>query len=213
MYKVLRILIFIVITGEKSMKSFNKTSNTFNVTNEEDKIDKNKDSEILFLIIYSITIISLLIIFYLQTNKISDIQKFLILLFSGLANVLTGILLFEVKGREEFVKINGLLILVQPLMGLKGNLEMTMASRMSTLMNLREVSISWKDICIEIIDDIILVQSQATVLSFFASIFAIIGTAMESTDEDFLNKSIILCAISLLTANTACFFLGFRIIY
>ena len=94
-------------------------------------------------------------------------------------------------------------------MGLKGNLEMTMASRMSTLMNIREDLVSCQVICKEITDDIILVQSQATLVSLFTAVFAVIAIVFESGFEAFnVNNAIILCAISLSTANTACFLLG-----
>ncbi|CAG2103873.1 unnamed protein product, partial [Medioppia subpectinata] len=134
----------------------------------------------------------------------TDIMQFLIILLSGLIQTFAGLLLFAVKRWPEFRSFTGLMILINPLMGLKGNLEMTTASRMSTLMNIREDLVSWKDIWIEIRDDMILVQSQATIVSFIAILFPLM--------VEFSHTSgVILCAIGLLTSNTACFILGITI--
>lgn len=155
-----------------------------------------------------ILIIIFLVSYYITTGTCKDIHHFLVLLVCGLSNVLTGIVLFEGKQMEEFRKIDGLMILIQPLMGLKGNLEMTMASRMSTLMNIREDMPSASVVTQEIFDDMILVQSQATVISLITACFASLGVFFDKGESFNWITALGLCAISLLTANTACFILG-----
>lgn len=54
------------------------------------------------------------------------------LLICGLGNLVAGILLHNIESREVFSQIPQLYIAIPCLMGLKGNLEMTMASRLST---------------------------------------------------------------------------------
>ena len=175
------------------------SNNTTPVSREEIK------SNLIFLIVYMLSMAVFVVIYYLKTNNMVDIQNFLVLLGTGLTNVLTGVILFYVKQTKEFLQIDGLLILIQPLMGLKGNLEMTMASRMCTMMNIREDMVSCSVVCKEISDDIILVITQAIVVSLVTALFAVVGLALES----FNGYNIInLCAISLLTAFIACFLLG-----
>jgi solute carrier family 41 len=54
-------------------------------------------------------------------------------LIAGLGMVGAGIVLDTVQHWTVFKEINELFILVPALLGLKGNLEMTLASRLSTL--------------------------------------------------------------------------------
>lgn len=54
------------------------------------------------------------------------------LLICGLGNLMAGILLHNIESYEVFKEIPQLYIAIPCLMGLKGNLEMTMASRLST---------------------------------------------------------------------------------
>ena len=54
------------------------------------------------------------------------------LLICGLGNMVAGILLHKIESYEVFKEIPQLSIAIPCLMGLKGNLEMTMASRLST---------------------------------------------------------------------------------
>jgi solute carrier family 41 len=136
-----------------------------------------------------------------------DILQFIVLAFSGFGNVFAGIILFKVQKWNSFQNISGLLILVQPLMGLKGNLEMTMASRLSTLANVGNHMDSWLNILDLIRADMILVQFEATVVSLFAALVAIISVLISGTPISF-NNAILLCAISLTTANISCFLLG-----
>ena len=158
--------------------------------------------------IYALLIVMFLVIYYNISNNRSDVHQFLVLLLSGLTNVVTGIILFEVNKNDTFEQFDILLVLIPPLMGLKGNLEMTMASRMSTAMNTREDLISFNMLFKEISLDMCLVQSQATVVAFVTFVFATIGQFIEKPECFDGYNTIRICAITLLTANTACFVLG-----
>ena len=54
------------------------------------------------------------------------------LFIAGIGMVLAGLLFDRVQHYPVFQDIHELFILVPPLLGLKGNLEMTLASRLST---------------------------------------------------------------------------------
>ena len=63
-------------------------------------------------------------------------------LVAGLGMVGAGLVLDIVQHWKVFVEIHELFILVPALLGLKGNLEMTLASRLSTQVSLHSVEIS-----------------------------------------------------------------------
>ena len=100
-------------------------------------------------------------------------------------------------------------VLVPSLLGLKGNLEMTMASRLSTEANLGHMD-SWPRTLNMIGGDMALVQCQATVVSFLAA-FVAIGIDLCQNHVFDLDKCLVLTASSVLTANVACFLLGINI--
>ena len=58
------------------------------------------------------------------------------LLLAGCGMLFAGILLDNVQSSNAFKNIPGIVILVPALLGLKGNLEMTLASRLSSIANL-----------------------------------------------------------------------------
>ena len=107
---------------------------------------------------------------------------------------------------RAFIDIRTMFILVPSLLGLKGNLEMTMASRLSTEANLGHMD-CWSKTLKMIGGDMALVQCQATVVSFLAA-FVAIGIDLCQTQEFELDKSLVMIASSVVTANVACFFLG-----
>lgn len=105
-----------------------------------------------------------------------------------------------------FQVIPELFILVPALLGLKGNLDMTMAARLSTQANLGNMS-SWKEIIHMVKGNIALVQVQATVAAFLVSVFALsIGAALDGTFE--YHHAFLVTASSIFTATTSCFVLG-----
>lgn len=105
-----------------------------------------------------------------------------------------------------FQNITELFILVPALMGLKGNLDMTLASRLSTQANLGNMN-STKTIVHMVVGNIALVQVQATVASFIVAIFAFaVGFALDTSFN--LDHLFLLVASSMFTATSSCFVLG-----
>ena len=100
-------------------------------------------------------------------------EIFLPFLLAGFGMVLAGLLLDNVQHWKVFKSCPELFILVPALLGLKGNLEMTLASRLSTAANLG------------ILDDLnqakviakanlALIQIQGVVVGGLAAVFALI---------------------------------------
>lgn len=108
---------------------------------------------------------------------------------------------------EVFQSIPELFILVPALLGLKGNLDMTLASRLSTQANLGNME-SGKEIVHMVIGNISLVQVQATVAAFLVSCFSM-GVGSFFNEKPFnLDHAFLLTASSMFTATTSCFVLG-----
>eukprot|EP00066_Takifugu_rubripes_P016281 XP_011605547.1 PREDICTED: solute carrier family 41 member 2-like isoform X1 [Takifugu rubripes] len=92
-------------------------------------------------------------------------------LLAGLGTVFAGLLLEVVQTWDVFQEIAALLILVPALLGMKGNLEMTLASRLSTAVNagtFQSVGEKWK----LIIGNLAVKQLQATMLSLLACVLS-----------------------------------------
>ena len=124
----------------------------------------------------------------------------------GFGNVGAGVIINMMASWRAFIDIRTMFILVPSLLGLKGNLEMTMASRLSTEANMGHMD-RWPKTLRMIGGDMALVQCQATVISYLAA-FVAIGIDLCQTQHFDLNHSLILTASSVVTANVACFFLG-----
>ena len=99
-----------------------------------------------------------------------------------------------------------MIIMVPALLGLKGNLEMTLASRLSTACNLgkldcREVAVKM------ILGNLVLVQCQGIVVGFLASI---VGMMMGWIPEAKFNldHALLLMASAIVTASIASLALG-----
>lgn len=92
-------------------------------------------------------------------------------LIAGFGNVGAGLILDHVKEWPVFLHVDELFILVPSLLGLKGNLEMTMASRLSTQANLGHMNDA-NELLKMAKGNLALVQCQATVVSFLVSLFA-----------------------------------------
>lgn len=136
----------------------------------------------------------------------TSVQVCIAITLAGFGNVGAGLILDMVQHWTVFKTINELFILVPSLLGLKGNLEMTMAARLSTqanLGNMREFDTTMRMVK----GNMALVQCQATVVAFLASLFALVSNAFTKGVFD-IHNSLIICASSLITANVACFLLG-----
>lgn len=137
-------------------------------------------------------------------------QIFLEMLFpfilAGIGMVLAGLLFDKVQHYEVFENIHELFILVPPLLGLKGNLEMTLASRLSTAANLKILD-EWSSLRSIVFGNMALCQCQALVISLLVSIVAILFNWIPDGELELLDV-LILCSSSMLTAALASALLG-----
>ena len=120
--------------------------------------------------------------------------------------VLAGIIFDIVQHWQLFLDINAIYTLVPALLGLKGNLEMTLASRFSTQVNLGKVN-DRRQAFNAILGNIALTQTQAIVVGLLASVGAF--TIKSVIDNDFdATKALVLIAGSISTASFASLILG-----
>lgn len=141
-----------------------------------------------------------------ESIRATALQVFVPFLAAGFGTVGAGLLLDMVQHWPVFQNVTELFILVPALLGLKGNLEMTMAARMSTQANLGHMDTlreQWKMAS----GNMALIQCQATVVSLLASIFAMIMGFITERRFD-TGNALMLCASSLVTASVASLVLG-----
>lgn len=119
---------------------------------------------------------------------------------AGFGNVGAGLILDFVKEWPVFLHVNELSILVPSLLGLKGNLEMTMAARLSTQANLGHMD-NVRELLKMAEGNLALVQCQATVVSFVVAIFASCVKSMSLSSADL--ESVAQLSMSSTTAITA----------
>ncbi|CAF4902677.1 unnamed protein product [Pieris macdunnoughi] len=126
---------------------------------------------------------------------------------AGCGTIGAGLVLGSVRGWDVFVEVSAIFVLVPSLSGLKGNLDMCLASRLSTQANLGNMD-SPREVISMVVGNISLVQVQAIVAATVVSLFAIVVNTI--TDRE-LNGNYVLLIISsaIFTATTTCFVLDF----
>ncbi|KHJ41970.1 divalent cation transporter [Trichuris suis] len=138
------------------------------------------------------------------------LQAFGPLFFAGFGQVGAGLILDRIQHWHVFDEIPELFTLVTSLVGLKGNLEMTLASRLSTLANLGKFDNS-KERFNHLFCNVCLVEAQATFLSFLAAIVAM--SLRWVTNGEFLwQNAWVLAASSLSTGCSAALILAIMMI-
>lgn len=140
-----------------------------------------------------------------------SIQVFIPFLIAGMGMVGAGIVLDVVQHWEVFMDVPEVFILVPALLGLKGNLEMTLASRLSTQANLGNMD-SFKSQWQMSLGNLSLVQCQAIVVGFLASVAAVILGWIPDGHFD-VSHALILCTSSVVTASIASLVLGAIMIF
>lgn len=90
-------------------------------------------------LVTSLTLVILILVYFIinsKEKKGEHLYLFLTILLSGFGNLGAGFVLSHVQNWKVFLVISQLLILEPTLLGLKGNIEMCMASRLATQANL-----------------------------------------------------------------------------
>ncbi|XP_055303770.1 solute carrier family 41 member 2 isoform X2 [Sitodiplosis mosellana] len=133
-------------------------------------------------------------------------------LIAGIGTIGAGLILGRVERWKVFQHISELFILVPSLLGLKGNLDMCLASRLSTQANLGRMT-SKAEVIHMVVGNIALVQVQATVASFIVGLFAISVGSLMNGDRPFVwSHAMLLIASSMFTATLSCFVLDFVLV-
>lgn len=134
------------------------------------------------------------------------VQMFVPFLLAGFGMVAASLLLDKVQHWPVYRDVSEVYILVPALLGLKGNLEMTLASRLSTHANLGHLDTPKQQWSL-IYGNLALILCQAIVVGFLASLAAVIFGWIPKGDFD-IAHALLLCASSVLTAFGASFILG-----
>ena len=121
--------------------------------------------------------------------------------------VAAGIVLDTVQHWRLFQHVSELIILIPALLGLKGNLEMTLASRLSTAGNLGELDHASTRAPL-LVGSMMLIMTQASVVAITAGLFSILMGVVVHQEFSFADSSLIIAA-STLTATVASGILGY----
>lgn len=154
----------------------------------------------LFVIVY----------FFIVKNRVEHCYMFITILIAGFGNLGAGFVLSSVQHWPVFYYISELLVLEPTLLGLKGNIEMCMASRLATQANLGNMK-SWRETIKMIWGNLGLDLTQATTVACIAAssvlAFKVISSNQQLDMSQLYNGSILI-ASSMLTAVTTSFLLG-----
>ncbi|EFA12803.1 Solute carrier family 41 member 1-like Protein [Tribolium castaneum] len=138
------------------------------------------------------------------------LQVFIPFMIAGIGTIGAGIVLGNVEEYEVFKEVKALYILVPSIIGLKGNLDMCLASRLSTQAHMGTMK-SKRELFKMIVGNVGLVQVQAIVASCLVAIFAVAASALVNGGFDW-EHALLLSASGILTATMSCFILDFVLI-
>lgn len=195
-----------ILKNKPYYKDVNMTprSNRINLINEEDIELSTSDSYLLLPQSDNRKEVN----FSIKEESIwaTSIQMFIPFLLAGFGMVAASLLLDIVQHWPVYQHVSEVYILVPALLGLKGNLEMTLASRLSTHANLGDMDTTQQQWSL-IVGNLALIQCQALVVGFLAS-FAAVILGWVPTGNFHIQHGLLLCASSVVTAAGASFVLG-----
>uniref|UniRef100_A0A7G3AYY0 Putative solute carrier family 41 member 1 isoform x3 n=1 Tax=Lutzomyia longipalpis TaxID=7200 RepID=A0A7G3AYY0_LUTLO len=132
----------------------------------------------------------------------TTLQVLVPFMIAGVGTIGAGVVFGIVEQWEVFQNVSELFIMVPALIGLKGNLDMCLASRLSTQANLGNMH-NFKIMMSMVVGNICLVQIQAIVASFIVALFAIgVNAAINGTFS--IEHSVMIVAASMFTATSSC---------
>lgn len=139
-----------------------------------------------------------------ENSWVAGVQMFASFLLAGFGMVAASLLLDLVQHWEVFMQVSEVYILVPALLGLKGNLEMTLASRLSTHAHLGHLNTHLGSL---VAGNLSLIQCQAILVGFLAAMAAVAMGWIPDGQFD-IHHALLLCASSVLTASFASLVLG-----
>uniref|UniRef100_A0A6P7GI03 Solute carrier family 41 member 1-like isoform X2 n=1 Tax=Diabrotica virgifera virgifera TaxID=50390 RepID=A0A6P7GI03_DIAVI len=129
---------------------------------------------------------------------------------AGIGTIAAGTVLATVTTYKVFDDIRALYVLVPALLGLKGNLDMCLSSRLSTRANLGHMD-DRRELLKMVVGNIVLVQIQAIVASCIVSVFATSASALINGNFQWIH-TLLLATASTLTATMSCFILDILLV-
>ncbi|OTF79847.1 solute carrier family 41-like protein [Euroglyphus maynei] len=165
----------------------------------------NEEHYSILIIMFIVYIINQLFCYYiLHRIQSAHFQQLITLLLSGTIQLYAGFYLFKANRLESFQNTKGVIALVPMLMDMKGNIEITMASRMSTLAQLQSHRINnWPGLFQMIRQNIALIHCQVTIISFMAVLLTTLYLDHEKSTFD-IRSIVLLYAIALTTGAISC---------
>lgn len=128
-------------------------------------------------------------------------QMLIPFLVAGIGSVFAGIVLNSVTKWPVFINTPHLSIMISAFLGLIGNIETTLASRLSTQANLGRLD-KWQSICDIVFANFMVIQCQASTVGLFSAFCSLaISTIREETRKVITwNLIVLVCSTSVLTS-------------
>nr|XP_027206172.1 solute carrier family 41 member 3-like [Dermatophagoides pteronyssinus] len=175
------------------------------IQNKTKNMNDPMTEQIILIIFFISYIINVLICYFiLDRIQLAHFSQLITLLLSGSIQLYAGFYLFKANRLESFENTKGVIALVPMLMDMKGNIEITMASRMSTLAQTQSQRMNtWSALFQTIRQNITIIHCQVTIISFVAVILTTIYLDIEDLSFD-IQSILLLYAIALTTGAISC---------